>query len=272
MTFDEQLRRDLSALADRLRDEILRETQTVGDELSAQHEIDRQSAVGAAVEAAEARAGEEREQHARSAERASSERLLAAIRTIDRAGSLTDILNALADCAAREAPRVAVLLVRKLSLSGWRFVGFGPAFEPASTVELPFDEHSIIAEAIRTGAAVSGDTSGQLPASAFTAPAFAMLPGGLHSLAVPIAMSGDIVAVLYADQGANEQSAPSTDAAPDGHGAVTPAASSLAWPLALESMARYASRCLEAVTAVKAVRVLRARPDVASPASLTEER
>src|SRR5207247_10743475 len=58
-----------------------------------------------------------------------SERLLAAIRAMDRARSLTEIFDALSVGAEREAPRAAVLLVRDATLRGWRFTGFDAALE-----------------------------------------------------------------------------------------------------------------------------------------------
>ena len=103
---------------------------------------------------------------------------------------------------------------------------------------------------MRTGAAVSSDTSGRT-----AAPAFAELPQGREALAVPIPMGGQVVGVLYADQGhADDQGR----------------ASAIAWPDALEVMARHAARCLEAFTAFKAARVLTERPDV-PPGTATDQ-
>jgi hypothetical protein len=67
-------------------------------------------------------------------------------------------------------------------------------------------------------------------------------------------MSGQVVAVLYADQGPADD--PQRDA-------------TMAWPATLEVMGRHAARCLEALTAFKAARVLTERPD-AMPAAAPE--
>jgi hypothetical protein len=177
----------------------------------------------------------------RSADLGASARLLEAVRTIDHEQSLSEILDALTSCAGREAARVGLLVAHGGELRGWRFIGFGPAFEVASTIVVGREESGIIAEAIRTGDAISSDTSGPL-----AAPAFAALPGGREGLAVPVTMSGDVIAVLYADQGTGGD----TERQP----------STLTWPDAIEVMVRHAARCLEAATAIKAVRVLTERP------------
>src|SRR5580704_9825647 len=139
----------------------------------------------------------------RSADLGASERLIDAVRAMDRDRSLTEILDSLASCAGRETARVGLLLWQGGKLHGWRFIGFGPAFDAASTIVIPPEESGIIAEAIRTGDAISSDTSGAL-----AAPGFAALPGGREGLAVPVTMNGDVIAVLYADQGTGAEDAP----------------------------------------------------------------
>ncbi len=178
----------------------------------------------------------------RTSELAASERLADAIRGMDRARSLSEILDTLASCAGREAARVSVLLVREGDLRSWRFIGFGPARDEAGSVALPVSDAGILAEAVRTGSTISGDSAARA-----TAPAFARLPPGREMLAVPLPMSGQVVAVLYADQGIDEPA--------DADLRVT-------WPATLEVMARHAARCLEAVTAFRAAQVLTERPDV----------
>jgi hypothetical protein len=301
MTFDDTLQRTFEALTGRLRDDVARELQDTAREVTASARADREAAVSEAEtrartgaehdaeqtrqeterswearlqldvaaaetrgrEQAEAKAREESPQHeqrvqemieaavaasrqdGRSADLSASERLIDAIRAMDHERSLSAILDTLASCAGREVARVGLLLARAGELRGWRFIGFGPAFEAASTVVVPPEESGIIAEAIRTGDAISSDTSGPL-----AAPVFAGLPGGRESLAVPVTMSGDVIAVLYADQGTGGEA----DKRP----------STLTWPDALEIMARHAARCLEATTAITAVRVLTERPGTAT--------
>ena len=186
--------------------------------------------------------------HLRSADLAASERLIDAVRALDRARSLGDILETLVACAGHEAARVGVLLVGGGELRGWRFIGFGPAFDAASTIVVPFEESGIIADAIRTDAAISSDPAGRV-----AAPAFAALASNRESLAVPVTMSGEVIAVLYADQGTADD------------GEQRPSA--MTWPDAIEVMARHAARCLEAATAIKAMRVLTERPNVPMPRS-----
>jgi hypothetical protein len=184
----------------------------------------------------------------RTADLAASQRLLDAIRAIDRTKSLSEILDTLVSCAGREASRVGILLVRAgATVKAWRLIGFGASFDAAPDVELPIDEAGVIGEAVRTAAAASSDTAGRL-----TTPPFD-LPDGRERVAVPIPMSGQVVAVLYGDQGPEDD--PHRDA-------------TVAWPATLEVMGRHAARCLEALTAFKAARVLTERPDVpASPAT-----
>lgn len=260
MTFDEQLKRAFDRLADSLRDHIANELRGVAADLvSAQ--ADREAAIATA--SAEARdAAQEQARTSldaavaseraglKTANLATSERLVGAIRAIDGARSLSEILDILVSCAGREASRVGILLVRAGQLRGWRFIGFGPRFDAANEIELPLQDSGIIAEAVRTGAAVSSDTSGRT-----AAPAFAELPQGREALAVPIPMGGQVVGVLYADQGhADDQGR----------------ASAITWPDALEVMARHSARCLEALTAFKAARVLTERPDV-PPGTATDQ-
>jgi hypothetical protein len=289
MSLDTELQRTFDTLTDRLRHEIARQLKETIDEVTVAARIDREAAIDDAVartrseaerdgatrlheeiaaaeirghDRAEAQAREllaQWEQRAhdmvdagvaasrdllRSADLAASERLIDAVRALDRARSLGDILETLVACAAREAARAGLLLVSGGALRGWRFIGFGPAFDAASAIVVPLEESGIIAEAIRTDAACSPDPSGRL-----AAPAFAALARGRESLAVPVAMSGEVIAVLYADQGTADE-----------EGALRPSA--MTWADAIEVMARHAARCLEAATAIKAMRVLTERPDV----------
>jgi len=189
---------------------------------------------------------------ARSTERAAGERLVEAVRAIDRARSLSEILDTLTSRAGREAARVGVLLVRGGQLRAWRFIGFDAALDDASTFELPLDEGGIIAEAVRTGEAAFADSG-----HGATVPSFTKVPPGCEMLAVPIRMSGQVVAVLYADQAADE-------AARDGH-----PKSLVVWPAILEVLARHATRCLEATTAFRAAQLLTGRPETSTALSDT---
>jgi hypothetical protein len=140
-----------------------------------------------------------------------AEQLADSVRAIGRERSLTGILDALVNCAAKEATRAGVWLVRGTSLRHWRSTGFD-----APDAEVPLKASTALAEAARSNASVS-DAGG---------------------FAVPIAMSGEVVAVLYA-------------ANPD---------SRIPNPDAIDVLTRYAARCLEALTAFKAARALTERP------------
>jgi hypothetical protein len=167
---------------------------------------------------------------ARAAERetalAGPARLLEAVRALDEARSLTDVLDALVHHAAREADRVALLLVRNDRLRGWRFTGFDGDVPDAREVNMSLEGSGLIVEAIRTkrAKAASAELSGF---------AFALAPPGRAALAAPIEIGGRIVGVLYADDAAP------TQASPEASG----------WSHFVEILARHAGRSLESLTA-----------------------
>ena len=177
----------------------------------------------------------------RVADSAAGERLLDAIRAIDRARSLTEILDTLVSSAGREAPRAGILLVRGETLKGWRFIGFN-ADGPIET-ELALDAAGLIGDVVRAGVTASSATAGTLTGAPFE------LPEGRERVALPIPLSGQVVAVLYADQGADDDPAQHT---------------ARSWAATLDVMARHAARCLEALTAFKAARALTERPDTSA--------
>ena len=137
-----------------------------------------------------------------------TERLAESVRAIASARSLAEILDTLVSCAGRESGRAGVWVIRAGRLRHWRSTGAAAAVEP----DLAPDDPGAVAEAARTNSVATSD----------------------DTLAVPIAMAGHVVAVLFA----------------------TPAANSGA----IEIMARYAARCLEALTAFKAARTLTEQP------------
>jgi len=136
MSFDEQLRRAFETLADRLHDEMGRQVQTVIDELTAAAQADRDQAVAGALEQQPV-PEVAIPQPVVTGDADAPARLLDAIRTIDGAHRLSDILDALVSAAAREADRVAVLIVRGRGYTGWRSMGFDPPFNRGESVELP---------------------------------------------------------------------------------------------------------------------------------------
>jgi hypothetical protein len=168
--------------------------------------------------------------------------LLDAVRSIGTARTLGAILDTLADCAAREAGRAAVLLVRDGRFHGRRFAGFESIPAERTIVDIADEEAGVLADAMRAGAPVSGQAAGSS-----AAPAFAALPPDRGCVALPIAIGGQVIAMLYADQGA--------EAVPDRDGLNVGR---------LEVLASYAARCLEAQTALKAARALLDRLDGAA--------
>ncbi len=206
MTFDEQLRRAFETLSDRHQDDIRREVQIAVDEaLAAKSAADTARAVDAADD---------------------NTRLLDSVQWLGRARSLGETLDTLASAAAREAPRAAVLTIRGGRAHGWRFIGFG-ALDEAPPVNLEFDDAGIIATAARDNVVAVGQPS----------PAFAGLEPDVASIAVPLALAGDVVGILYADaESATPESRLNAGA--------------------IEILARYAARGIEAMTAFKVARSL----------------
>jgi hypothetical protein len=145
------------------------------------------------------------------------------------------MLDVLLRHVTREASRAAILLVRGAELQGWRFVGFGARTDDPTSFRQAIVGSGVLEEAIRSGSAAFTHGKVRVPA-----PAFAELPLGRKAIGVPIVIQGRVVAALYADQGPS----------PSPHD-VHAASEGVAWPVAVEVMARHASRCLEALSAVK---------------------
>jgi len=163
-------------------------------------------------------------------------RLLDGVRRLDKASRLTDVLNTLAELAGNEAPRAAVLTVQADRVRGWRFVGFGPTLDEdeARQVDLAFGEAGIVGRAVVTGDACSV-VSGPNGVPRDAEPAFTTLPLGVHALAVPVLVGGQVMAVVYGDDAERRPAA--------------------AWRESLEVLARHAGHCLEALTALRAAQL-----------------
>jgi hypothetical protein len=249
MTFDEQLSRAADALTDRLRDGIAQHLHAALAEIGEAARRDRDAAVAdacslaerhaserlaSAVADAEARAfafgqdaglQEARTSGAHDTEHAVS-RLAAAMRTMDAADSLTAILDALVASATAEASRAAVLLIRGDQGRLWRQSGFdGASQQSAFTLD---------ADLVRAAAENNSPASAENDGTSHV-PAFAGL-AWTECVCVPIALAGEVVAVLYADT--NEPTPPR------------------GWRHRIELLARHATRSLEAVVAFKAARML----------------
>jgi hypothetical protein len=108
-----------------------------------------------------------------------------AVRAMDDAHSLTQVLDALVAGAGAQASRAGVLLVRGGRVRGWR----------DEWTDRPLAETGIVADAVRTRRAMSTTV-----VDAATAP-FADAPAGATVRAFPLSLSGDVVAVLHAEGG-----------------------------------------------------------------------
>jgi len=169
---------------------------------------------------------------ARQSELAQIDRVVEAVRRFDQARSLTEVLDALGDVTSREAPRVALFLVRGRRLAGWLATGFGLAVDPR-TIDVVSDESSLLWRAIAKGQSLS--TTDAAPGDRATTP-FGELGPDAAGLAVPVRVGGEAVAVIYADDAAEgPRKVPS------------------AWPEVIEVMARHAARCLEVLTMSRGV-------------------
>jgi hypothetical protein len=156
------------------------------------------------------------------------ERLLAAVRAIDAAPTLSAALGSLADGASTVAPRAALFVVSGRQLQPWKASGFGEI----STLHAADPEANVLGAAMRSGDAVS--------TTAASAPVFATLPANRAGLAVPITVGGQAVAVLYADDGVAQESE-------------TPAS----WPEAVQILGLHASAWLAHMTATRAPESIR---------------
>ena len=161
-------------------------------------------------------------------------RVLDGVRRLDQMSRLTDVLDALAELAGNEAPRAAVLTVQGDRVRGWRFVGFGASLDGAQDIDLEFGEAGIVGRA-----AVSGESrsvvSGPNGVPDDAEPAFTTIPTGVHALAVPVLVGGQVTAVVYGDDADRRPAA--------------------AWRESLELLARHAGHCLEALTAARAAQL-----------------
>jgi hypothetical protein len=205
MMADEGLRRALDALSARLHAEVDRQVRSAFNDLAASMPAVAPQAPSALASYSDSGAGE---------------RLVAAIESIGQARSLTEILETLVTHIGVEAERVGVFLVRGDRLISWRLGGF----DGDASIDLALDDAGILAAAVRGNTAVADVTGNATPP--FAAPA-------AEGFAVPIALSGAVVAVLYADHGATES-----------------------WRETSEILVRYGARCLEVLTAFKVARAV----------------
>ena len=155
-------------------------------------------------------------------------RVVDGVRRLDRASSLTGVLNALAEVAGGEAQRAGVVIVEGERIRGWRFVGFDPALTSAEQVDLALVDAGIVGEAAQSAASRSVDADA---AAGGGVPAFMTLPSGANAVAVPVMVGGGVSAIVYGDDGGGEPAA--------------------GWRESIEILARHAGHCLEGLTAAR---------------------
>jgi hypothetical protein len=150
--------------------------------------------------------------------------LVSGLRALNGARSLGDVLEGLFDLASRESDRAAVFILRNGGLVAWRTRGFDATALAVGT-DLPPDQAGLVGAAAQTGVRKDHpDDSGA------GLPAFADGNRPCHAVALPVEVSGSVIAVLYADR-------PESDRQEHAR-----------WPTILDQMARHAGRVLEAVT------------------------
>ena len=160
------------------------------------------------------------------------DRLFGAMRAMDGAKSLTEILAILVQAAATETSRAAIFIGHGDHLQGHKAVGFTTEI---GAQRLPATGVGLLAQAVQRREAVIGSNEpGVEP------PAFAALAADRASIALPIAIGGEPVAVLYADDsGSTNQVAPSS------------------WREAVQILGSHAASCLAQLTAARTAQAMR---------------
>lgn len=161
--------------------------------------------------------------------------LLDGVRRLDDATTLRAILEALAEGAAAEATRVAVMLVDGDTLKSWRQFGFAPGKGP---VDLLVAASSLLSGTVTLRQATSVPPTGTTPDPSM--PQFLRVPAGHVGLLIPLVVGGHVVAVLFAagaDRKPNDATAPG-------------------WTQFIEVLVRHASSRLENVTSLRTVEFL----------------
>jgi len=159
---------------------------------------------------------------------------LRTIRRIDEAATLSGILDALAQGAAAETSRGAILLVDGDRLRVWGHFGFPDAAGP---VELSIGQSGVLASAVTLRQTAFVPPALDQPQT--TVPEFMRVPAGHTGVVIPIVVAGEVVAVLYGDVDrlAGQEDGP-------------------VWIEDLELLVRHASVRLENVTSERTVEVL----------------
>jgi len=148
-------------------------------------------------------------------------RLADALRAIDYGRSLSDILETLATAASNESARAGVFLLNGNGIRSFRLFGFPAQFEGAP-IEMPLARAGVIADAIRQRTTATASAGLFAPSTTSESP-------DVKAFAVPLVLAGASIGALYAE------------------GADLPT---------VEILTRFASRALEALTAMKTARAV----------------
>jgi hypothetical protein len=173
MTFDEQLTLAFETLSERLRGDIDAQLRRTAADLAAAHQDVVDERLAGVLEAGRQEALEARAPQAFDA--SFGERVHDGVRSIERARSLTEILDMLALAARQEAGHADIWLIRGGRPHQWR----APESDGAGAPAPPIDASPLVVDAARTQDAARD--------------------GG--ALAVPIAIAGSVVAVLHVELG-----------------------------------------------------------------------
>jgi hypothetical protein len=157
-------------------------------------------------------------------------RLLGAIRELDGAISLRGILEALAAGARTEAPRTALLLLDGRTLRVFGASGYPDGQAPT---EVSVEADSLLVRAVEGRAPV------EVPSDVTVTRPFFLRPGaGQSGRLVPLAVGGNVVAVLYSEGPKSVGQIPEV------------------WIEAIEILVRHAALRLENVTSIRTVEAL----------------
>ena len=225
----------------RLRDIASVEIHGLIEELLARTDLERQESLDAAVaerdaaiaQALDGAAAESAAETDASIARALADvaesgprALLAGVRRIDAATTLSGVLDVLVDVVAREAGRAALFVATGDAIRGWRFAGFDEAMGDPMDYAAGGIDPALMDRAVSEGSAA--------------------VDAGRGAMAVPVVVGGELMALLYAD----DARAARDDGAESGKAGDAEAAQRAPhWIAGVEVLARYAGCRLESITA-----------------------
>lgn len=162
-------------------------------------------------------------------------RVIAAVRRLDEATTLRGVLDALAEGAAAETARSAVLLVDGEWLRSYRHHGYDRAAAPE---DIRVDVSPLLASVLETKRPATLEAP--TPRTERTRAAFLRVLPGRVGLAMPLVLAQQVVAVVYAEGTARQPHEPGESV----------------WTEQVEVLVRHAAARLENVTSLRTVEVL----------------